>query len=118
MNDNPRVGLTTKELRTVQLIAERVQKICTQFDLFDDAGKVYAPAATAIVSCLIICHKMVIPLRLGDMLYGSDEDLIHDVIGIYNNIEIKNFSEAEPTMENEFKPRFANDTENAGDHIS
>jgi hypothetical protein len=51
---------------------------------------------------LTATHLNGTPLRLQEMLYSKDGDLIHDVVGIHNNLDRRT-----GRMMNCFLPRYA-----------
>lgn len=55
---------------------------------------------------LTACHLNGCPLDLDGLLYASDFNLLHDVIGIHTNI-----NQEDGSLENCFSPRYAIQTE-------
>jgi hypothetical protein len=51
---------------------------------------------------LLICHKTIVPLRLLDMLNGSEADLLHDVCGLMRHLDRENYK-----LNDCFLPRYA-----------
>lgn len=96
MNDKPFHELTGPELNfqtsleDAQMIAGIVQKVFTIIRDMTQAGRV--PPATreldpvTMQMDITVIHANQHPLDLRLMLYGGDEDMMHDVSAIVNNI--------------------------------
>ena len=55
-----------------------------------------------IAMALVRCHVSACPLKLNDLLKADDENFLHDVLGIFKNLDQVN-----GTLMNSFLPRYA-----------
>jgi hypothetical protein len=87
--------ITPSETRLIRAIAERAVAFYERIDV---------KAKPEFISMeLMLVHDEIVPLRLQEMLDGSDFDFMHDVAGIHRHLKIGKPSK----LVDCFLPRFA-----------
>src|SRR5262245_14065706 len=96
--------MNLKELQTINQIAERAVKLYLDNDLLDEKNRRFA--LSGITHELTMVHEKVVPLRLDEMLSGTDFDLAHDVGGIHRHLDYGTKTNP-PHLTSGFLPRYA-----------